>query len=154
MSRPYLKLRTLGRIIRDRANLPQRLLPGEILKFRRNTRAEPGGQRAGPAPVERGCRQTRCGRQNPFGRRVLPDLRIRRLAPDRGVRSLTGNLCGGAIDNRNNTTITPKRPPAVTATKALTGETSVVSILTSVTVCRHDWWPLSAGFKKSMRRAA
>jgi hypothetical protein len=76
------------------------------------------------------------------------------LAPDRGVRSLTGNLCGGAIDNHNNTTITPKRPPAVTATKALTGETSVVSILTSVTVCRHDRWPPSAGFKKSMRRAA
>ena len=39
--RPYLKLRALGRIVRDCAKAPQRLLPGEIAKFRRKTRPDP-----------------------------------------------------------------------------------------------------------------
>jgi hypothetical protein len=40
-SRPYLKLRALGRIVRNYTNGPQRLLPGEIAKFRRKTKPEP-----------------------------------------------------------------------------------------------------------------
>jgi Methyltransferase domain len=40
-SRPYLRLRALGRIVRDCASVPRRLLSGEIAKFRRNTRRKP-----------------------------------------------------------------------------------------------------------------
>jgi hypothetical protein len=43
-SRSYLKLRALGRIVRNYTNGPQRLLPGKIAKFRGETRPEPAIQ--------------------------------------------------------------------------------------------------------------
>ena len=50
-SRPYLKLRALGRIVRDCANVPQRLHPGEIAKFRRNTRPKPAIEVDAPVDI-------------------------------------------------------------------------------------------------------
>jgi hypothetical protein len=50
-SRPYLKLRALGRIVRDCATAPQRLLSGDIAKFRRNTRPEPAIEVDAPVDI-------------------------------------------------------------------------------------------------------
>jgi predicted O-methyltransferase YrrM len=50
-SRPYLKLRALGRIIRDCANVPHHLFFGEIVKSRRGAKPEPPAEVDAPVDI-------------------------------------------------------------------------------------------------------